>query len=154
MIFCLFLLTGVSSVTEMIRRLTEEDMFGLYADELFTNIINIIISCFVFASFVCKPKVLKMLKSEYPFLSSVISAWERIAPCRIFRNEDNLSSATVTTELLPVHNRWRRLGDEPSSNILEASYILKKWITFLTVPQWWPMMTMMTTTFRIETVYN
>ena len=102
MIFCLFLLTGVSSVTEMIRRLTDRQLFGIYADELLTNIINIIISCFVFASFVCKPKVLKMLKSEYPFLSSVISAWERIASCRVFRNGENISSGT---HLLPVQNR-------------------------------------------------
>ena len=97
MIFCLFLLTGVSSVTEMIRRLTTGDIYGLYADELLTNIINIITSCFVFASFVCKPKVLKMLKSEYSFLSSVISAWEHIAPCHVFRNENNILSGTVIT---------------------------------------------------------
>ena len=129
MIFCLFLLTGVSSVTEMIRRLTEEDMFGIYADELFTNIINIITSCFVFTSFVCKPKVLKMLKSEYFFLTSVISAWERIAPCRIFRNENHFSSATVTTELLPVQNRWRRRrASFLSSGKTENSTTIIEWL--------------------------
>ena len=66
-IFSLFLLMGVSWMNELISFVAK----GPSSVWIFTDVLNILTGVYVFIIFVCKPKVLKLLKKRLPFVEQV-----------------------------------------------------------------------------------